>query len=76
MSKLYVENEGDMEHAIDYTVKIASIDVASKQMNIIFPNANLLSIFIENLVEEFQAQDVPKNCGLNISLQVARSIDE
>lgn len=70
MSHLVIGSEGDMEYALNYTMEVATKNVASKQIDISFSSDNLMTIFMANLLEEFAVDQVPHDNGLHLSIHL------
>ena len=68
MTHLLVGSEADMEHGLEYTVKLALEGSDEKILNISFPSETLMSIFMANLFKEFVIHRVPTDTGLNLTL--------
>tara|TARA_R110002051_G_scaffold47441_1_gene93880 strand:+ start:77 stop:307 length:231 start_codon:yes stop_codon:yes gene_type:complete len=76
MSYLFVENEGDMELGLEYTISLAVGKSSAKTVDITFSSEGMMSIFMNNLFREFYLQGVPPDNGLNLLLHVPEDPNE
>jgi len=76
MAHLIIENEGDMEHGLDYAFKLAVTKGNCKKLRISFPSEGMMTIFVRNLFETFLTNDVSHNNGLDIGLFVPKEKGE
>ena len=69
MSHLIILNEADLEHGLEYTVKLAkSSPIPTKTLDISFPSQGLMNIFMNNLFKEFVVEGIPPTCGVDLTL--------
>ena len=76
MTHLIIENEGDMEHGLEYAFKLAITDSNCKKLRISFPSEGMMTIFVRNLFETFLTNGIPANNGLDICLTVPKEKGE
>ncbi len=67
-SHLVVSNERDMEVGIEYVTDLALLPGERKSLNISFPSAEMLDIFMSNLFQSFITNQVPRNNSLDLTL--------
>jgi hypothetical protein len=65
--KVLIENEGDMDHAIDYAVSLAQ-GKEKKFLSYHFPTEPFMNIFVQNLVKSYIENKVPLDPKLLIEL--------
>ena len=70
MSHFIIQCEGDMEHGLDYIVKLAKHKGDDKSITISFPSEELATIFTNNLFRDFIINKVPRSCGLDLVFQI------
>ena len=64
---LLVESEADMELGLDYAHRIAAdLSKERKSLEISFPSAGLMTIFLDNLFTVFITNRIPEDHGLNL----------
>tara|TARA_R100000655_G_scaffold30270_1_gene61039 strand:+ start:781 stop:1020 length:240 start_codon:yes stop_codon:yes gene_type:complete len=74
MGCLHVENEGEMELALDQAVKLAKLQ--DTNMCIEFNCKAMMKIFTVNLFDSFLKQQVSPSNGFNLHLIVPAEEDE
>ena len=74
MGCLHVENEGEMEFALDQAVKLAKLQ--DTHMCIEFNCKAMMNIFTTNLFDSFLKQQVSPSSGFNLHLIVPAEEDE
>jgi len=70
---LLVESEGDMELALDVTVKLALRKDSNIELR--FWRKNMADLFLTELMKEFTENDVPKDCNLDLDIYVMSNED-
>ena len=69
MSFFLVENEGDLETTISYTVEVAK-NAAHKKVSVEFISGGMMKIFMQNLLKEFIAEGIPPDNGLHLDMLI------
>jgi|TARA_R100000084_G_C4613870_1_gene129589 hypothetical protein len=69
MSYFLVENEGDLENTLSYTVDVAR-RAAHKVVDIEFSSGEMMHIFMVNLFNEFTTEGIDPDNGLHLNMLV------
>ena len=77
MTHLLIDSEHDMETSITYLTGLAKLE-GPCTVKLTFPSVLLLTTFMDNLLVNFQKEDVPRDTKLDLDVFVPppRSIDE
>ena len=68
MTRLLVDNEHDMEYGITYITKLIKEKGNTPQVEITFPSELLANMFVENLLNNFRDNEVPRDIQLDLKL--------
>ena len=68
MAHLIIDNEGDMEYGLAYTLELAKTTSSCKKISIAFPTKGMMTVFIRNLFEDFIENQIPSDNGLDIDM--------
>lgn len=69
MSHLIITNEHDMEVQVEYVTEIARMN-SNSTIDITFPSKGFATLFMENLMSNFSRENIRKDCGLHLILNI------
>ena len=69
MTHFIIDSEHDMEVNITYLTELAKTRGGAK-IEITFPSQFMMHTFMDNLLDNFDKEEIPKDVDLNISIYV------